>query len=46
MQRGGVELGGLTGRQDQILAHVIEETGRHAGHADIPRELIDGRTGP
>ncbi|WP_031465262.1 DinB family protein [Sciscionella sediminilitoris] len=27
------------------LAHMIEETGRHAGHADILRELIDGRTG-
>ena len=28
-----------------IVAHMIEETGRHAGHADILRELIDGRTG-
>lgn len=27
------------------LVHMIEETGRHAGHADIVRELIDGRTG-
>ncbi|MET9229884.1 DUF664 domain-containing protein [Lentzea sp. NPDC003310] len=27
------------------LAHMIEETGRHAGHADIVRELIDGSTG-
>ncbi|SDG04639.1 Protein of unknown function [Lentzea fradiae] len=27
------------------LTHLIEETGRHAGHADILRELIDGRTG-
>jgi hypothetical protein len=27
------------------LAHLIEETGRHAGHADILRELIDGSTG-
>ncbi len=27
------------------LTHMIEETGRHAGHADIIRELIDGRTG-
>ena len=24
---------------------VIEETARHAGHADIIREQIDGRTG-
>ncbi len=27
------------------LNHLIEETGRHAGHADIIRELIDGTTG-
>jgi uncharacterized damage-inducible protein DinB len=27
-----------------IVAHMVEETGRHAGHADILRELIDGRT--
>ncbi|MGV9381308.1 mycothiol transferase [Nonomuraea sp. NPDC003707] len=24
---------------------MIEETGRHAGHADILREQIDGSTG-
>ncbi|MGI5158061.1 DinB family protein [Microbispora sp. CA-102843] len=29
----------------QILVHVIAETNRHAGHADIVRELIDGATG-
>ncbi len=28
-----------------ILAHMLEETARHAGHADILRELIDGETG-
>ena len=28
-----------------ILVHMIEETARHAGHADILRELIDNRTG-
>jgi uncharacterized damage-inducible protein DinB len=28
-----------------ILAHLLEETARHAGHADILRELIDGATG-
>ncbi|WP_405618352.1 DinB family protein [Streptomyces sp. NBC_01508] len=28
-----------------ILTHLIEETGRHAGHADILREQIDGTTG-
>jgi hypothetical protein len=27
------------------VTHMIEETGRHAGHADILRELIDGATG-
>lgn len=29
----------------QILEHVIAETHRHAGHADIIRELIDGAAG-
>lgn len=29
----------------QVLVHVIAETHRHAGHADIVRELIDGRVG-
>ncbi len=29
----------------QILVHVITETDRHAGHADILRELIDGNVG-
>jgi hypothetical protein len=28
-----------------ILAHLLEETARHAGHADILRELINGETG-
>jgi len=28
-----------------ILVHVIAETARHAGHADIVRELIDGKAG-
>ncbi|WP_410100550.1 DUF664 domain-containing protein, partial [Streptomyces sp. PAL114] len=27
------------------LTHMIEETGRHAGHADVLRELLDGATG-
>jgi hypothetical protein len=38
-----------TGRRDvalhQILIHVIAETHRHAGHADIVREIIDGAAG-
>ena len=29
----------------QVLIHVIAETHRHAGHADIVRELIDGAVG-
>jgi uncharacterized damage-inducible protein DinB len=29
----------------QILVHVIAETNRHAGHADIVRELVDGAAG-
>lgn len=29
----------------QILVHLIAETHRHAGHADVVRELIDGRVG-
>lgn len=29
----------------QILVHVIAETARHAGHADIVRESIDGAAG-
>jgi hypothetical protein len=28
-----------------ILVHMIAETDRHAGHADIVRELIDGAVG-
>jgi len=29
----------------QVLVHVIAETHRHAGHADIVRELVDGSAG-
>jgi hypothetical protein len=28
-----------------ILIHMIEETARHAGHADLLRESIDGAVG-
>jgi len=28
-----------------MLAHLVEETARHAGHADILRELVDGARG-
>jgi hypothetical protein len=27
------------------VLHLIEETARHAGHMDITRELLDGKTG-
>ena len=29
----------------KILVHMIAETHRHAGHADVVRELIDGQAG-
>jgi hypothetical protein len=28
-----------------VIAHVLAETNRHAGHADILREQVDGTTG-
>jgi hypothetical protein len=28
-----------------VLVHMIQEAARHAGHADIVRETLDGRTG-
>jgi uncharacterized damage-inducible protein DinB len=41
---------GRTGRGEPVnlrwvLIHMIEETGRHAGHLDLLRELLDGSTG-
>jgi uncharacterized damage-inducible protein DinB len=32
-------------RLDTIVVHMIAETNRHAGHADLVRELIDGTSG-
>ena len=29
----------------RILVHTLAETNRHAGHADIVRELVDGQAG-
>jgi Protein of unknown function (DUF664) len=29
----------------EVLVHMIEEYARHAGHADLLRERIDGRVG-
>lgn len=44
-----LEVTGTLGDEDRslrwVLAHMIEETARHAGQADIIRELIDGSTG-
>jgi hypothetical protein len=28
-----------------VIAHMLEEYARHNGHADLPRERIDGATG-
>jgi hypothetical protein len=28
-----------------VLLHLLEETARHAGHADVLREMVDGETG-
>ncbi len=36
--------GGTVAVRD-VLVHLIEEYARHAGHADLLRECIDGRTG-
>ncbi len=32
-------------RLQTVMVHVIAETNRHAGHADIVRELLDGSAG-
>jgi hypothetical protein len=29
----------------RVLIHLLAETERHAGHADVVRELIDGAVG-
>ena len=29
----------------EVILHMIEEYARHAGHADLLRERIDGRVG-
>jgi hypothetical protein len=43
VQWWGPERGNVT--LHQILVHAIAETDRHAGQADIVRELIDGAAG-
>jgi hypothetical protein len=37
--------GGAEVTLHRVLVHVIAETHRHAGHADIVRELVDGSVG-
>jgi hypothetical protein len=37
--------GGAEVTLHRVLVHVIAETQRHAGHADIVRELVDGSVG-
>jgi hypothetical protein len=41
----GVDRHGETITLREVLVHMIEEYARHAGHADLLRECIDGRTG-
>jgi uncharacterized damage-inducible protein DinB len=36
--------GGIVWTPRWVLLHLIEETARHAGHADIVRESVDGAT--
>jgi Protein of unknown function (DUF664) len=48
--RGFASLSEPCGRGDRtdlrwVLIHLINETARHAGHADATRELLDGFTG-
>jgi uncharacterized damage-inducible protein DinB len=42
---GEVSIQGDTVSIRDVLVHVIEEYARHAGHVDLLRECIDGRTG-
>ena len=40
-----VPLGDGTVSVRDVLVHLVEEYARHAGHADLLRECLDGRTG-
>jgi hypothetical protein len=48
-QRGGyrfvVPVDGNRHTLRWVMAHMTSETARHAGHADILREQLDGTTG-
>jgi len=39
------EFGSGTATMRWMLIHMVEETARHAGHADVIRELLDGGKG-
>jgi hypothetical protein len=48
LDRLSVAVDRLTGERFSlrwIMVHVIEETARHNGHADLLREALDGVTG-
>jgi uncharacterized damage-inducible protein DinB len=45
LEETGTSESGNTVTMRWVLIHMVEETARHAGHADIVRELIDGTTG-
>lgn len=45
LEETGTSWDGKTVSMRWVLIHMVEETARHAGHADIVRELIDHRTG-
>ncbi|MCW2792850.1 MAG: DinB superfamily protein [Nocardioides sp.] len=40
-----VDVHGSPSEVRDIIVHMIEEYARHAGHADLLRECLDGRTG-
>jgi uncharacterized damage-inducible protein DinB len=45
LEETGTSGSGNTVTMRWVLIHMVEETARHAGHADIVRELIDSATG-
>ena len=40
-----IEFDGIVPRKRRFVCDMIEEYGRHTGHADLIREAIDGRVG-
>jgi uncharacterized damage-inducible protein DinB len=45
LEHTGTAWSGETVTLRWVLVHMVEETARHAGHADVLRELLDGTTG-